>query len=172
MSQASDLKPVLFGLGSNVDMRRHILQAIEALEGICTLHYITPFYKNEAIGIQVKPEYQFYVNGVIFGVTALSLQALIERLKQIETQIGRERNSQACAIDIDILAYSDYVGPCGRHIIPRLVNTDPYYWRCIEEDESISNGSWEKVELHQLTERNYDCKLLMQNYIQLILKQP
>ncbi|HBF08298.1 MAG TPA: hypothetical protein DHW71_14200 [Gammaproteobacteria bacterium] len=170
MSQASDLKPVLFGLGSNVDMRRHILQAIEALEGICTLHYITPFYKNEAIGIQVKPEYQFYVNGVVYGMTVLTLDVLNDRLKHIEAEIGRKRNSQACAIDIDILAYADYTGPCGRHRIPRLVDTDPYYWRCIEEGESMTDGSWEKIALQELKNRNYDKKPLMQEYLQFILK--
>lgn len=67
------------------------------------------FYRTEPVDYA---EQDWFVNAVFSVQTALSPPALLERLKQVETELGRTRSDLRFGpriLDLDILLYSDRV---------------------------------------------------------------
>jgi 2-amino-4-hydroxy-6-hydroxymethyldihydropteridine diphosphokinase len=103
---------IVIGLGSNVgDRLRHLEVAVGYLSGFISNIDISAIYespallKDEAPGAWNVP----FLNMAIKGETNLSAQLLLEKIKQVEKQIGRvDRGIWAPReIDIDILVYGD-----------------------------------------------------------------
>jgi 2-amino-4-hydroxy-6-hydroxymethyldihydropteridine diphosphokinase len=95
-------------LGSNIDRRRHIRQALEDLRSHFGELQMSPVYESEAVGCAGD---NFY--NLVVGIrTALPIEALVERLREIERQHGRLRSDDKFAprtLDIDLLTYADWV---------------------------------------------------------------
>ena len=83
------------------------LLAVENIEIIS----VSRFWKTPAFPIGSGPD---YVNAAACVKTALTPEALLERLHRIEAELGRIRDGgrwQARPIDLDLLAYGDLVRP-------------------------------------------------------------
>lgn len=98
---------VALSLGSNLGDRigtlRHALEAIGSLEGV-EMVAISSFYRTEPVGVQEQPE---FINCAAVIETTLAPEALLRRLRSIETDLGRQarRKWHEREIDIDILLY-------------------------------------------------------------------
>jgi 3-oxoacyl-[acyl-carrier protein] reductase len=98
-------------LGSNLgDRPRHLMQAVAALEreGVAVLRR-SSLYETAPVG---GPEGQGpYLNAAIEVETALSPEALLELLRRIEAELGRERTVHhgPRTIDLDLLLMGDLV---------------------------------------------------------------
>ncbi len=97
------------GFGSNIDDRLSYIQnAIHALseaEGI-TLQKISSLYETEPVGYEEQAK---FLNGAVAIETCLSPHTLLQTLKQIETDVGRQNRTRwgPREIDMDILIYGD-----------------------------------------------------------------
>ena len=95
-------------LGSNIDRRRHIAQALEELRSQFGGLVVSPVYESEAVGCDGD---NFY-NLVVGILTSLPISDLTQRLKAIEAKQGRRRSADKFAprtLDIDLLTYGDQV---------------------------------------------------------------
>ena len=99
-------KPITYlGLGSNIGDRLANLQAaVDALQPTA----ISPIYETEPWGYT---EQDPFLNLVVALETDLQPQALLQHLKQIESEVGRRATFRygPREIDIDILLYDDLV---------------------------------------------------------------
>ncbi|MCW8194972.1 2-amino-4-hydroxy-6-hydroxymethyldihydropteridine diphosphokinase [Proteobacteria bacterium 005FR1] len=98
-------------LGSNLDKpRQQVERGLQALTDLpaTRLRARSGWYQSEAVGPGPQPD---YINGVVLLETALTPEALIGHLQQIETAQGRERRVRWAArtLDLDILLYGDRV---------------------------------------------------------------
>ena len=97
------------GFGSNIDDRLSYIQnAIHALseaEGI-TLQKISSLYETEPVGYEEQAK---FLNGAVAIETCLSPHTLLQTLKQIEADVGRQNRTRwgPREIDMDILIYGD-----------------------------------------------------------------
>ena len=100
---------VYLGLGSNLgDRGSNLRRALNALEGSAQVEAVSRVYASEPVGHIDQPEFW---NVVARARTNLEPTALFDRLKQIETDLGRTpsfRNAPR-VIDIDILSYDELV---------------------------------------------------------------
>ncbi len=108
---------IVLGLGSNVGDRlahlRTALQKLKQLPGL-TLLQVSPVYQSDALLPENAPDdwNHPYLNIAIRAKTALTPEALLPELKQIEWSIGRKpeiRHWGPRVMDIDILAFDDRV---------------------------------------------------------------
>jgi 2-amino-4-hydroxy-6-hydroxymethyldihydropteridine diphosphokinase len=99
-------------LGANVgDRQQNIRAALDKLtstEGVQVLH-VSSLIENPAVG--GPPDSPPFLNGAAEVSTSLSPAALLERLLQIEREIGRVRREKwgPRPIDLDLLLYGDQV---------------------------------------------------------------
>jgi 2-amino-4-hydroxy-6-hydroxymethyldihydropteridine diphosphokinase len=93
------------GLGSNVDPGRHLRRAIRRLESAVAVEAVSTAWESPAVGSD-GPD---YVNAALLVRTALSKEALLARLKQIEDELGRLRTRgrpvARLTIDIDVVVF-------------------------------------------------------------------
>jgi len=103
---------VVLGLGSNLgDRLSYLKQAISLLEKKQIVKDIvsSSIYSCKAMLMESSPaEWDIdFLNMAIYGKTSLSHKELLEKIKTIEHNIGRNNNAKWAPreIDIDILAY-------------------------------------------------------------------
>jgi 2-amino-4-hydroxy-6-hydroxymethyldihydropteridine diphosphokinase len=93
------------GLGSNVDPGRHLRRAIQRLRRAVAVEAVSTAWESPAVGTD-GPD---YVNAALLVRTPLSKEALVVRLKEIETELGRLRTQiqpvARLTIDIDMLVF-------------------------------------------------------------------
>jgi 2-amino-4-hydroxy-6-hydroxymethyldihydropteridine diphosphokinase len=109
---------VALSIGSNVDRRRNIRAALDALARDYQPIRRSPVYESAAVGFEGPP----FFNLVICFETGESVDALAIRLREIEASLGRERTSNkydSRNIDIDLLLYGDSEIATGRLKLPR-----------------------------------------------------
>jgi 2-amino-4-hydroxy-6-hydroxymethyldihydropteridine diphosphokinase len=110
------------GIGSNMgDRKRLIESAVDMLRGSegIRVYKVSPLYETEPVG---GPPQGRFLNGAIKIGTDLPARGLLQRLQEIENNLGRERKAKdgPRTIDLDILTYGD------RHIEePGLVIPHP-----------------------------------------------
>jgi 2-amino-4-hydroxy-6-hydroxymethyldihydropteridine diphosphokinase len=98
---------IYLALGSNTgDRKQHLLDALEALTDIMTIHALAPVYETDPVGVTDQPA---FLNTVLSGETSLTPLALLDAVKSIEVGLGRQSGIRwgPRLIDIDILLYDD-----------------------------------------------------------------
>ncbi len=104
------LEIAYIGLGSNLDAPvKKLQQSLQALNsGATQLVAASSFYASKPQGPQDQPD---YVNAVAKIQTALSPEALLSFLQQIEQQLGKvkKRHWGERCIDLDLLLYGQEV---------------------------------------------------------------
>jgi 2-amino-4-hydroxy-6-hydroxymethyldihydropteridine diphosphokinase len=114
---------VYLSIGSNLgDRLEHLRAVVRALRELADVRFVaaSPLYETEpwdsAPG-ELPHERRWYLNGVIEIDTDLAAPALLERLQDLETRLGRsrppgtpeDRRFAARTVDIDIVFYGDRV---------------------------------------------------------------
>jgi 2-amino-4-hydroxy-6-hydroxymethyldihydropteridine diphosphokinase len=100
---------VYLGLGSNLGNRlKNLLRAIELLKPEVLPGKVSSIYETAPWGYKEQPE---FLNCVVKAKTNLEPLALLEKLKSIESDLGREPSFRygPRVIDLDILLYDDQV---------------------------------------------------------------
>lgn len=99
----------VIGMGSNIDAARNVDAAITAIAQSHRLIAQSRLVQTKAIGPTPGAD---YLNGAVLIETALPREALIDSLKEIESQLGRHRTDDKYAprtIDLDIVVWNDQV---------------------------------------------------------------
>ncbi|GJL81613.1 MAG: 2-amino-4-hydroxy-6-hydroxymethyldihydropteridine diphosphokinase [marine bacterium B5-7] len=102
------MKPVIIalGIGSNLEKRRHLQNAINALHEIFGNIDVSPVYRSASVGFD-GPD---FFNLVVVTETTLSVSDLHTELRALEKAEGRTRVGERFSVrslDIDILLYGD-----------------------------------------------------------------
>jgi 2-amino-4-hydroxy-6-hydroxymethyldihydropteridine diphosphokinase len=114
---------VAVALGSNLGDRDRLLQdAAAALAPYVSDIRLSSFYETAPVGVGDQPT---FLNAALTGQTALSADALLERLLEIERTFGRERPYAGAprTLDLDLILYGDRIIDEG----PRLVVPHPRF---------------------------------------------
>jgi 2-amino-4-hydroxy-6-hydroxymethyldihydropteridine diphosphokinase len=96
------------GLGSNVDVERHIKAAVEALRRDFSAFRASPVYQSTAVGFDGDD----FINLVVSVKTELGPLELKSYLNELEDRYGRLRGVPKFSdrtLDVDILLYDDLV---------------------------------------------------------------
>jgi dihydropteroate synthase len=111
---------VVLALGGNVGDKvlslRRALRAIAAEPGI-ELTAVSRFYRTAPWG---KTDQDWFVNACALGRTSLKPEALLERMKALEVELGRAPTERwgPRVIDIDLIAYDDVALKTERLTLP------------------------------------------------------
>lgn len=108
------MEEVILGIGSNTDNAMFQCErAVELLKEreVVDVAGISSWYITEPQGYRNQ---NWFINGVICGITLLSPRELLEAIKKIETDMGRRQTFRwgPRVIDIDILFYGHNGGIC------------------------------------------------------------
>ncbi len=102
-------RPAYIGVGSNLDSPHdQVRRAIAALKEMpdSVLVSESGLYQSAPLGTADQPD---FINAVVGVLTKSSARELLERLKDIEQSLGRERDGERWGprkIDLDLLAYA------------------------------------------------------------------
>ncbi len=97
---------VYFSIGSNLgDRYGNLRRAVDMLQQHMTVTAVSPVYSTEPWGDSDQPE---FLNACVGAVTDLTPEQLLQQVKLIEAEMGREptRHWGPRLIDIDILYYN------------------------------------------------------------------
>lgn len=108
---------VYVSVGSNIDRRRNIAAALQALTRLYGELQLSPVYESAAVGFDSAPFY----NLVLGFSTQESPQSIQHQLHAIENRCGRQRTATLSArtLDLDLLLYNDLVMTEGKLVLPR-----------------------------------------------------
>lgn len=112
--------PIVLALGSNVGDKvqslRRGLRVIAAEPGV-ELTAVSRLYRTPPWG---KTDQDWFVNACALGRTSLKPEALLERVKRFEVELGREPSERwgPRAIDIDLIAYDEVALTTERLTLP------------------------------------------------------
>ena len=97
---------VVIALGANLgDPRKQVSLAIDEIRDLIQITAVSSLYETEPVGV---PDNQpNYINAVLIGESELKPLDLMNRLLEIENEMGRQRSfpNAARTIDIDIIDY-------------------------------------------------------------------
>ena len=113
----------LISLGSNLGDRQHLLeQAIRQLQTSTGISNVTPSSWHETPAVGGPPNQGPYLNGAALIETNLTPQVLHSRLKEIESDLGRDRITRWAprTIDLDLLLFGDQLLDSRDLTIPHL----------------------------------------------------
>src|SRR6202044_1059157 len=111
---------IVLALGGNVgdkaESLRRALRAVASEPGI-ELTAVSRLYRTAPWG---KTDQDWFVNACALGRTTLKPQALLERIKSLEVELGREPTVRwgPRVIDIDLIAYDDVTLKTERLALP------------------------------------------------------
>jgi len=97
---------IYLGLGSNLGERiDNLSRAVSLLSKIMEIKKVSPVYQTKPWGFTEQPE---FLNQVISGLTALEPEALLDKTRRIELEMGRKTTFHygPRIIDIDILFFA------------------------------------------------------------------
>jgi 2-amino-4-hydroxy-6-hydroxymethyldihydropteridine diphosphokinase len=108
---------VYVSIGSNIERKRNIGRALQALAAAYGDLQQSSVYESAAVGFDSTPFY----NLVVAFQTDDSPQAVQEALRRIEDSQGRLRAGKLAArtLDLDLLLYDDLVINAGKLVLPR-----------------------------------------------------
>lgn len=114
-----DFKQIFLATGSNLGDRLTHLQAAQTqiAETIGLIQKASSIYVTQAWGVQEQPD---FLNQVLAVETAFSPLEVLEKIQQIEQEMGRERRVKwgQRLIDIDILFYEQAIIQTEQLVIP------------------------------------------------------
>lgn len=99
---------VVVGLGSNLDRENNITEAVRRLRAIFGSVECSPVYDSASVGFEGNN----FLNLAVLFNTSLGVRDVIEQLRAIEDQMGRDRSKPKFSdrvIDLDILLYGNLV---------------------------------------------------------------
>lgn len=105
-------------VGSNIDKAHNIASSLKALEQQFGALHLSSIYETEAVGFVGD---SFY-NLVVRFESTLSAKEVGKKLRQIELDHGRSRDSQKFSprtLDLDLILYGDQIVSDGRLQLPR-----------------------------------------------------
>jgi len=108
---------VYVSIGSNLDRKRNIAAALQALTEKYGVLQQSSVYESAAVGFDSAPFYN-----LVAGFSAQeSPQVIQEQLHAIEDRCGRQRTATLSArtLDLDLLLYDDQVMTDGKLVLPR-----------------------------------------------------
>ena len=79
----------VIGLGSNINPETHLKQAVYELGSRFSIIKQSSWLRTTAIGIRNQPD---FINGALLLRTELEQKLLKDALREIEDQLGRDRN--------------------------------------------------------------------------------
>ncbi|MBF0621473.1 MAG: 2-amino-4-hydroxy-6-hydroxymethyldihydropteridine diphosphokinase [Magnetococcales bacterium] len=107
--------------GNQGDVIGGFCRAVDLLLSVSSIQLfaLSSLYKTQPVGPQNQPD---YINGIISVKTILTPQSLLDRLLEIEAQLGRNRDleqrwGERC-IDLDLIAFDDVVLDTPTLILP------------------------------------------------------
>ncbi|MEM7531556.1 MAG: 2-amino-4-hydroxy-6-hydroxymethyldihydropteridine diphosphokinase [Chloroflexota bacterium] len=115
-----DTKDVLLALGSNINRKKNLPRAFDALSQHPSIELcaVSPVYESLPVG--GRPDQPIYYNAATYIKTVLEPADLKDALRQIEQDFGRVRTKDKYAsrpIDIDITMYAQQIFALdGNHI--------------------------------------------------------
>lgn len=118
---------IYLALGSNLgDSCTVIQEAIEFLKKKVEIHQVSSFYTSQAWGFESQ---ETFYNIVLSGDTSLKPIELLDFVKNIEQEMGRQAKPEGCRyadriIDIDIIAYHNLHLVSEQLNIPHLLMQD------------------------------------------------
>lgn len=105
-------------MGANLgDRQQNLAQALQLVRSFAAILRISSIYETKPVGYLDQPD---FLNLVCHAATELSPAALLQAVKLIEKQLGRQasfRNAPR-VIDVDILLYGDLVLESPKLTIP------------------------------------------------------
>lgn len=107
---------IVIGVGSNIDHKKNIQQALECLTSTFGDVLTSPVYKS-APRDDVNGA-GHYLNLVASFHSALPVESIKSSLRDIELLLLRERNTGVVTIDLDLLLYGDWVGSLNGSQVP------------------------------------------------------
>jgi 2-amino-4-hydroxy-6-hydroxymethyldihydropteridine diphosphokinase len=116
MNSSKRLVDVFFSIGSNIDPEKNIQFAMEQLKKKFNFLEYSSVYKTEAVGF----EGDYFLNLVAKTKTSLLPKTIIETLRKIESDTGREVGTgkfSSRTLDIDMILYGEMINESIR--IPR-----------------------------------------------------
>jgi 2-amino-4-hydroxy-6-hydroxymethyldihydropteridine diphosphokinase len=106
------------GIGSNLDSPvRRVRQGINALRSLGVVAAVSSLYVTSPWGITEQPD---FINAVVAIDTELSPRELLDALKRLEQELGRQESERwgPRRIDFDILLYGEVEFDEGDLVIP------------------------------------------------------
>ncbi len=109
---------IYLSLGTNLgDRLRNLQKAISSLSLVMSVTAVSPIYQSEPWGVTDQPP---FLNLCLKATTSLNPQTLLHYLKNLETELGRQKTIKwgSRLIDIDILFYDDTIVDTNNLTIP------------------------------------------------------
>lgn len=108
---------VYVGIGSNIEPRTHVSQALQSLESRYGPLTVSPVYTCPAVGFDGPP----FLNLVVGFDTDSDAETLTRSLHGIEDECGRDRgkDSDSRPMDLDLLLYGDLIETAVEVRVPR-----------------------------------------------------
>ncbi|HKK46688.1 MAG TPA: 2-amino-4-hydroxy-6-hydroxymethyldihydropteridine diphosphokinase [Balneolaceae bacterium] len=103
------MNSAVIALGSNIEPEKHIEQALHAIAKAFQLRDKSDFIYTAPIGIQEQPN---FLNGVALVESDADQETIIDRLKQIEDTMGRDRSREKYGprcIDLDLVVFNSCI---------------------------------------------------------------
>lgn len=99
---------VYLSIGTNINREENIENGVSAIERLFGPLTLSSLFESEAVGFDGSP----FFNMVIGFDTSFSLEALHDKLREIEFTFGRDLHAKKFSprtLDIDILLYDDLI---------------------------------------------------------------
>jgi len=109
---------IYLGLGTNLgDRLRNLQKAIGSLSRVMSVTAVSPIYQSDPWGVTDQPP---FLNMCLSATTPLNPKTLLHFLKNLETELGRQKTIKwgPRLIDIDILLYDDKIIDTNHLTIP------------------------------------------------------
>lgn len=109
---------IYLGLGTNLgDRLRNLQKAVSSLSPVMSVTAVSPIYQTDPWGVTDQPA---FFNLCLEATTTLNPQTLLHYLKNLETELGRQKTIKwgPRLIDIDILLYNDKIVKANNLTIP------------------------------------------------------
>jgi 2-amino-4-hydroxy-6-hydroxymethyldihydropteridine diphosphokinase len=120
------MKKVYLSLGSNIDSRKNVQAAIEALKNSYGDLEVSKLYESEPVGFNGDN----FLNLVVAFNYSAEVASLVKELKTMEDELGRIRGAKkfsSRSIDIDIILFGDLCGEFSGITLPREeINQNAY----------------------------------------------
>ena len=109
---------IFIGVGSNREREKHTRAGIRVLRAGFWNVRISSIYENRAVGFVGADFYNFVVD----CETTLEVDEVVDTLRRIENEYGRDRSHpgfSSITLDLDLLLYDDLVLSCESFQLPR-----------------------------------------------------